>query len=290
MTALTHATIRQHLTRPLKSLIIVAICASLGYGQLLVDFDGGDTTAYSVTSSSGDFTPTVLEGGPSGNFLRLIDKTNSNNNSVALDEVAAVSGPAPNGKTLGWDFRMDGTADGIGIGYFATGPYGATGPSNPAAAEGASVWERPVYPSAAVIGLDVYPNIDVVTLNFFGSELAAVDVQAMGLDLNNGVWHHGSFTVEPDPADSTKALFSINIIADAYGASPVEHSVLADFPVDIDLGTLPLNRVIAGGRTGGEVMDADLDNITVNYIPEPSSLMLIGIASLGLLTARRRVR
>ena len=270
--------------------------------QLIVDFDGGDTSPYSVTSTSGDFSPTIMSGGPTGNFMRLVDLTGSNNNSVAFDEVAGATGPAPLGKTLTWDFRMssdedntaaggccESAADGFGIGYFAAAAYGAAGPSNPAADVGAA-WERPAIPSAAVIGFDVYPNIDEVSLNFGGTERASVDVSAMGLDLNNNTFHRGIFVVRPDPADSTKSFFSIDVIEDVYGASPVEHKVLDDFPMDFDLGTIGPNRVISGGRTGGAFVNVDLDNISVFIVPEPSSLTLSGIATLGLLMSRRRRR
>ena len=76
-----------------------------------------------------------------------------------------MSGPAPNGKILTWDFRMSdnqGAADGMGIGYFATPLYGADRPLDPAGQAGASPWERPVYPSSATVGLDAYSDIDEV--------------------------------------------------------------------------------------------------------------------------------
>lgn len=270
--------------------------------QLVVDFDGGDNTAWALTNSSGE-APAVLPGGPTGNFLRLANLTGSINNSVALDENLTVTGPAPHGKVLSFDFRMsdnqanadaggccNSAADGMGIGYFGTPLYGASGPFNPAAQPGASPWERPVFPSAAVVGLDVFENIDVVTLNAFGGVLAEVDVRPLGLDLNNGVFHRGIFTVLPDPADSTKSLWSVDIIEDVHGSNPITHNVIASLPTDVDLGGLPLNRVISGSRTGGAFMNADLDNISVRLVPEPCSMTLVGIGMLGLARLRSRSR
>lgn len=262
-------------------------------GQLSVDFDGGGNTPYSLSNDSGDGSgtaPEILPGGPTGNFMRLTSLTNSNNNSVALDENQSVTGPAPNGKRLTFDFRISGSADGMGIGYFGTPLYGATGPSNPAAADGASPWETPVFPSAAVVGLRIYDDVDVVTLNAFGGTIADVDVRPLGLDLNSGEFHRGIFTVEPDPADADKSLWSVDIIADFYGADPVPYTIVDKLPTDVDLKGLPLNRVIAGGRTGGVSAEQDIDNITVDLIPEPGSITLFSIATAGLTLASRRRR
>ncbi len=273
---------------------------SVANAQLKVDFDGGDNTAWALTNSSGQ-VPEVLSGGPTGNFVRLANLTASINNSVVLNENLTVTGPAPNGKVLSFDFRMsdnqantdaggccNSAADGMGIGYFATSLYGAAGPMNPAAAAGASPWERPVFARAAVVGLDVFQDIDVVTLNAFGGVLAEVDVRPMGLDLNNGVFHRGIFTVLPNPADAAKSLWSVDIIEDVHGATPVVHNVISNLPTDVDLNGLPLNRVIAGARTGNAFLNADLDNISVRLVPEPSGLVLLGVGIVGLSSLVRR--
>jgi hypothetical protein len=280
--------------------LLLFVTVSAARAQLKVDFDGGDNTAWALTNSSGQ-APEVLSGGPTGSFVRLANLTAGINNSVALDENPTVTGPAPNGKVLSFDFRMsdnqanadaggccNSAADGMGIGYFATPLYGAAGPMNPAAAAGASPWERPVFASAAVVGLDVFEDIDVVTLNAFGGVLAEVDVRPMGLDLNNGVFHRGIFTVLPNPADATKSLWSVDIIEDVHGANPVVHSVIASLPTDVNLNGLPLNRVIAGARTGDAFLNADLDNISVRFVPEPSGLMLLGAGIVGLNSLTRR--
>jgi hypothetical protein len=51
---------------------------------------------------------------------------------------------------------------------------------------------------------------------------------------------------------------------------------------------LPPNRVIAGGRTGGAFLNGDIDNIRVTIIPEPTSVMLFGIAAAKLMSVARR--
>ncbi|MCA9167680.1 MAG: PEP-CTERM sorting domain-containing protein [Planctomycetales bacterium] len=305
MTVGKYRTSGKHLkTLAFAALLACSIAISTASAELKVDFDGGDNTAWALTNSSGE-APAILSGGPTGSFLRLANLTGSINNSIALDENPTVTGPAPNGKQLTFDFRMsdneananaggccNSAADGMGIGYFATPLYGASGALNPAAADGASPWERPVFAGAAVVGLDVFEDIDVVSLNAFGGVLAEVDVRPLGLDLNNGVFHRGIFTVLPDPADSTKSLWSVDIIEDVNGANPVLHNVISDLPTTVDLNGLPLNRVIAGARTGGAFLNADLDNVSVRFVPEPSGLMplLIGMAGVSSLLRRRARR
>lgn len=164
----------------------------------------------------------------------------------------------------------------------------AANDENPAAQPGASPWERPVYPSAAVVGLDVFEDIDVVTLNAFGGVIAEVDVRPLGLDLNDGVFHRGLFTVLPDPNDGNKSLWSVDIIEDVHGESPILDRVIEDLRTDVDLKGLPLNRVIAGARTGGAFLSADLDNISVRLVPEPSGAVLVIAGTFFALFTRRR--
>lgn len=293
---------------------IRTLAMALGVGTLLStsvtraamfeDFDGGGNTPYSLTNSSGA-AASVVAGGPSGSFLRVVNLNTSNNNSIAFDENTTVTGPAPQGKILSFDFRMstdaDNTAaggccasaaDGLGIGYHATPRWGATGPMNPGAVakpDGGD-WERPSFVRAVTIGLDVFEKIDVVTLNAFGNTIAEVDVQPM-LDLNNGLFHRGILTVTPNPANMVTALFDFEIIEDVHGAA-IRHSVMTDILAEtVDVANLPPNRIIAGGRTGGAFLNGDFDNISVTLIPEPASGTLLSLgAGAWLLSRRRRTR
>lgn len=302
VTANTPACSQRAWVKNVKHLTAAIAIALLGgpthaNADLLEDFDGGGNTPYAVTSSSGDFTPMVMAGGPSGSFLRLTDLSGSNNNSVAFDENVSVTGPAPLGKILSFDFRISdnqanadaggccgSAADGFGIGYFGTPIYGATGPINPA--EGDVNWERPSFPGGGMLGFDVFENIDVVTLNLFGAQVAEVDVQPI-MDLNNNVFHRAELIALPDPADANKSVFDVIITEDFYGESPTEH-VIMSVPTEINLNNLPMNRVIAGGRTGGAFASIDIDNVHVFLVPEPNSIGLLMMATLGLLKLRRR--
>jgi hypothetical protein len=268
--------------------------------QLLEDFDGGGTTPFELFSTSGT-APEVMAGGPTGSFLRLTHLNGSNNNSVAFDEELSISGPAPLGFILSFDFRMSddqanadaggccgSAADGLGIGFFATSTYGTTGALNPAVG-GAGDWERPAFADAVSIGLDVFQNIDVVTLNALDLELAAIDVQPF-LDLNNGLFHRATLRVVPDPGDPAAALLHLDIVEDVHGAA-IDHSIIAAAALPLDLSTLPGSRIIAGGRTGGAFVAGDIDNVRVSVIPEPGSIALLALAAAcAVVPAVRRRR
>jgi hypothetical protein len=285
------------------------LAGTLGWGHVnavdaaqFEDFDGGGNTPYTLTNSGGG-APMVMSGGPTGDFLRIVNLNSGNNNSIAFDENASVTGPAPDGKILSFDFRMstdadnaaaggccDSAADGLGIGYFATPRWGSTGGINPGAVaveQGGGPWERPAFERAVTIGLDVFQNIDVVTFNAFGTPMAEVDVQPF-LDLNNGLFHRGILTVIPNPDNPTTALFDFKIVEDVHGAG-IEHTIFTDLPAEnVNPSALPLNRVIAGGRTGGAFLNGDFDNISVRLIPEPASGTLLAIAASLLVAPLRR--
>lgn len=282
------------------SLLAVCSVGSDARGEMVENFDGGGNTPYSLTNSSGS-PASIVAGGPTGSFLRITNLNGSNNNSIAFDENLSVTGPAKDGKILSFDFRMSSdadndaaggccgsAADGLGIGYHATPRWGATGPMNPGAVakpDGGD-WERPAFVRAVTVGLDVFQNIDVVTFNAFGTTLKEVDVAPM-LDLNNGLFHRGILTVTPNPENNLTALFDFEIIEDVNGKA-THHSIFTDVLAEnVNLNSLPANRIIAGGRTGGAFLNGDFDNISVRLIPEPSSMSLLGLALLGIVRRRR---
>jgi hypothetical protein len=283
--------------------VVVLSCLLLlgGFGpavnaELIENFDDPGTTAFSLDNSSGS-PPAVMNGGATGNFARLTNLDGSNNNSIAFDEEPTQTGPAPGGLRLAFDFRMTddqanadaggccgSAADGLGLGVFATDAYGTSGPINPGASDGD--WERPVFAAAFAVGFDIFQNIDVVSLNWDGVQVAEADVQAE-LDLNSGRFHRAVVTLTPSGTD---ALATMDIIQDVQGLT-ILHNIFADQLVPgLDLANLPGYRLMAGGRTGGAFAAGDIDNIALITIPvpEPTTIVLLGLGSILLLVVRRR--
>lgn len=259
---------------------------------LYENFDGGGNTPYAFTVTSGATAPAVLSGGASGNYARITFLEGSDNRSIAFNENPAITGPAPFGLRLSFNFRLTddaanaaaggccgSAADGLGIGLFATSAYGSTGGVNPTGAD----WERPRFAGAFTVGLDVFQNIDDVSLNWNGAEVANASLHN-SVDLNNALWHRVALEVFPDGAN---AIANLTLVEDVFGNTRI-HQVFSDQPIaGLDLANLPGYRLIAGGRTGGAYAAGDLDNISVVIVPEPSTTVLLSLGA-GLLLFRRR--
>lgn len=282
---------------------ILAMCAlafalmgSAANAALVEDFDGGGNTPFNLTNSGGG-APAVLAGGPDGNFVRITNLNGSNNNSIAFDRNPSASGSTNNFIRMNYDFRMTdnaananaggccgSAADGLGIGLFQTSTYGATGGVNPSTLVGGA-WERPRFADAFAIGMDIFSNIDVVTLNFNGAEVAAADVRSF-LDLNSNLFHRTN--VEIHNAGGGNALVDMTIIEDVHGIA-VAHTIFSQQLVTgLDLQNLGDYRVIAGGRTGGAFTAGDFDNISVSAVPEPTTAALGLLGIFGMVARRRR--
>ncbi len=289
--------------KPKNSWLIAFMAISLSAGFLLLssstalagileDFDGGGNTPWAFATTSGATPPAILTGGPMNMYARLTYLEASDNRSIAFDENPTMTGPAPLGMRMAFDFRLSddaanaatggccgSAADGMGIGLFATALYGVSGGINPSGAD----WERPHFPAAFTVGLDIFQNIDNVTINWNGAEIASAELGGV-FDLNNSLWHRMIVEVYPEGGN---AKVDLSILGDVAGNTSIQQ-VFSGQPVPgLDLASLPGYRLIAGGRTGGAFAAGDLDNISVESIPEASPMALLSLGA-GLFLVRRR--
>jgi hypothetical protein len=259
------------------------------------DDGGGVNSVFNFTNSSGQ-VPTMMSGGPTGNFARLTNLSPSNINSLAFD---LAPGSLGQGFTIFADFRITSdaeavaagsplgqAADGLGIGLFDTTLFPPTGPLNPL-----SGWEDPRIdaPSGSMmLGFDTFSftafggnNVRMTGLSGKDELLADLTVP---FTLNQNVFHQAQWSFTDVGAD---ALMSLALVEDVNGAAIV-HSLLGGILVPgFDLDTFS-GRLVLGGRTGAAFANGDVDNIRIEAVPVPAAVWLFGSGLLGLVGITRR--
>ncbi len=270
---------------------VLALSSGSIQGALIVDFDT-PATPYVYAQHGSPPMPDVQPGGPTGNFFRLTNDGASQVNTLAFDEVIGFTGPQPAGIRMAFDYRMsheDGhtgccgqRADGFGVALMATALYGSSG-----AGPSAVAWERPVYPAAFSVGFDIFEPVafdsDVVSLNWDGVQIS--EFATTGSHLNTGLFNHVEITVLPDGAN---AKVSVTITEDIHGTPGAPITIFSNAVVPaMNMNTLPGFRAVFGGRTGGAYVATDIDNIHFQSIPEPATLLLLGLGALALPKRRR---
>jgi hypothetical protein len=236
-------------------------------------------------------------GGWDGGYINMTQEVNSQSNQVSFDQL--VTGSYKQMK-FDFDFRFSvgqgGGADGVGFVYANSANYGTTG--NVA---GWGTGEEPSLAGSLGVGFDTFNNADQgdggessVSLHFNNARLASTTVDGTVLGtFEDGNVHHASISVVPVAGGSnvsvtvSKAADSLTIF-DNYFVAGLD-------PYD--------GRMAFHGRTGGANSKQDLDNIQLmhvagandptttvlyEFIPEPTSVTLIGIGVAGLLGLIRR--
>lgn len=239
---------------------LVAGAAMPAAAALIDTFDPATAgaTATQIGSAPGAL---VTAGGPTANFLRLVnDGVNNQNNHYAYtrSDVGAFS------KVQGtFDARVTNAAgdpaDGFAYVLLPTSTYGTSG----AGFTGFTA-EEPNIANTFAAGFDLYPPFAVppandVSVHFNGTEHSNINVNQSLVDLDSAAFHRVSVTLQHVAGG---AYASIQITRDVHGvASPTITPLSTFIP-----GLTPYeNRVQFSGRTGGADMSVDLDNVNVAY-------------------------
>lgn len=270
---------RKVLTFSLCSLLLFSV--SNLQAATVADFDTGADTPFTLEQFGNAPGPAVGSGGPTGNFLTITEASNSLNNFIAFDR--SDEGTFAR-STFSFDFLIAGdpSADGISFSYVDTATYGVTGglgaapftPEDPAAAGvlgfGFDTWSNEGAFDTPGIGTGTdYQEISVF---YDGALIGRIDDTRLldtPLLLDDGAVH--TVTGSVDFAGGTVSL------------SVDGNSIFAGLEVP---GLAPFeSRIVFAGRTGGQNELAAIDNLNVQFVPEPAAgvLALIGLGMLGLM-------
>lgn len=228
--------------------------AALSSGATVDNFNGG-TTGTSYQLGGGAASPGVTAGGPDGDFYRLLaDGVGGQTNHLVYN---LTDGGAYGTINASFDYRIAsaGTAaDGIGFFFVPTSLYGTTG-------DGPNVTaEEPNTAATLAFGIDLYNTVNDYSVHWNGTEISNVGPNpATEIDSNAGVFHRVNINLTP-VGNSMHVQYTVT--PDIFG-TPGTPVVLFDQGV---VGLSPYeNRIQFAGRTGGATMDADVDNLNVQY-------------------------
>jgi len=234
-------------------------------------------------------------GGWDGGYINMTQAVNDQHNQVAFDQL--VTGSYKQMK-FDFDFRFspgnNTGADGVGFAYANSANFGTTGAIAPWATA-----EEPNLAGSLGVGFDTFNNApgdggeNTVSLHFNNTTLASVPVSGAVSTFEDNEVHHATISVVPVAGGSN---VSVTVSKDAGSLTVFDNYFVAGLnPYDGRMGFM--------GRTGGANSDQNLDNIQLmhvagandptttvlyEFIPEPTSVTLIGIGAGLLCLIRRR--
>lgn len=233
------------------------IVAPATQAALIDTFDPPNTnvTATQTGSAPG---PAVTAGGPSLQFLRLVnDNVNNQRNHYAYDATDLLAaGTQYSTITAKFDFAgfsSNQAADGFSFSLIPTSTYGTTGAGNTGFGEAASA------AGTFGVGFRVYPaGTNHVATYWDNAELFRYHVDPTTVSFSNGTWNRAQLDIQSvGPGSYVK----LQLIGDVNG-TPQNLTVYDRYVLDL---TGYENRVQFSARTGGADMNVDLDNIDVQY-------------------------
>jgi hypothetical protein len=251
------------------------------------------------TPKNHGFQPRLTSDVPGGTgvqpaFVRLTDEGASFSSSIAFDQTSTNT----QGIHASFDIRVTdggalGGADGLSFMLLDAADYGTTGNTLP---DGAQSFEEPNFPNVFGVGFDTYAggpgNPDscpdcpgsrgnAVSLHWNGSTIAEVAMPLADINLSGGLYQHADVFVEEVAGG---ALVTVQLTDGLDGSVHVPFNAFFVPGVAFDGGA----RAAFGARTGGEADFHDLDNVNIQYVPEPSTWALAVIGGMGIAVLRRR--
>ena len=234
--------------------------------------------------------PTIVTGGPTGNFLRLTHADNGQVANVGFEQ--SVPGGGKESVSAEFDFRMNADnigggiqrADGFQLSLLNIGAYGTSGILDTAF----HGYEGELLANALSLGFRVYDGDlnstqDFIRLGFNGAEANFTTFNTF--DLNSDQFHHVKLDLVNNGADT---LATLTLTPDWLGAPGSPVTVFSNVNIaGLDLDAFDF-RAAFGARTGGANTAVDIDNLNVNYVPEPSAALSLAAGGLMLLGRRRK--
>ena len=226
-------------------------------------------------------------GGPTGNFLRLIHAENGQVANIGFEQ--SVPSGGKESVSAEFDFRMnaDGAgqrADGFQLSLLNVLNYGASGILDTAF----HAYEGELLGNALSLGFRIYDGeqattTDFIRLGFNGAEANFTTFNTF--DLNSDQFHHVKLDLVNNGSDT---LATLTLTPDWLGVPGTPVTVFSGVNIaGLDLDTFDF-RAAFGARTGGANTAVDIDNLNVNYVPEPSTMLTLAAGGLMLLGRRRQ--
>ncbi len=236
------------------------------------DFDTPGTVYASAQCVAGPPPPTVISGGPWGNFLHLATAS-PNHNTIAFDRTAV---GAFNLVTADFDFRIKPIpptrAEGLGFALLNTANYGNTGAVCPPA-----IAEEPNYTGSLGIGFDIFRSPEQgdigddrirnrfsnsISVHFNGAVLNQTDVTPF-VDMGGGQWIHARIIMRAGGGFS-----DVSVILTPFQGQPI--TVVNNLTIP---GLTPYEgRIIFGARSGFDSADHFIDNVNIQFLSLSQSL------------------
>lgn len=251
--------------------------------------------------------PLPPSGGLADGEYRLTENVGGLQNSIAFDKTFSTLQPGQ--QILGsFDIRVQNsnanTADGMSFMILDTSIYGDTGPL-PASHFAAATAEDPNFPGVIGLGFDTFDNDEDFVAgdpNGCGGGGPCLDRLANSISAHaNGVQLDQQFlpNIAYNDGNWIQVQFALSLVDDgAGGLSGFLDVIATDLTTGesffafggVPIADVPENvRFAFAARTGGEFDVQSLDNVNIQQIPEPSSV-LIAVTALGLVGFGQRRR